>query len=67
MYSFVRRSLFTFTNSVDPDEMQQYAAFHLGLHLLQKYSHIGLIGNGKTRLESSSVLGPFLLDKTKKE
>ena len=25
--------LFTFTNSVDPDEMQ-----HLGLHCLQKYS-----------------------------
>ena len=23
---------FTFTNSVDPEEMQQYAAFHLGLH-----------------------------------
>ena len=22
--------LFTFTNSVDPDEMQHYAAFHLG-------------------------------------
>ena len=28
---------FTFTNSVDPDEMQHYAAFHLGLHCLQKY------------------------------
>ena len=26
---------FTFTNSVDPDEMQHYAAFHLGLHCLQ--------------------------------
>ena len=23
---------FTFTNGVDPDEMQHYAAFHLGLH-----------------------------------
>ena len=23
--------------SVDPDEMQHYAAFHLGLHCLQKY------------------------------
>ena len=30
--------LFTFINSVDPDEMQHYAAFHLGLHCLQKYS-----------------------------
>ena len=29
---------FTFTNSVDPDEMQRYAAFHLALHFLQKYS-----------------------------
>ena len=28
---------FTFTYSVDPDEMQHYAAFHLGLHCLQKY------------------------------
>ena len=26
--------VFTFTNSVDPDEMQHYAAFHLGLHCL---------------------------------
>ena len=29
---------FTFTNSVDPDEMQHYAAFHPGLHCLQKFS-----------------------------
>ena len=29
--------VFTFTNSVDPDEMQHYAAFHLGNHCLQKY------------------------------
>ena len=29
--------LFTFTNSVDPDEMQHNAAFHLGLHCLQMY------------------------------
>ena len=28
---------FTFTNSIDPDVMQHYAAFHLGLHCLQKY------------------------------
>ena len=25
-----------FKNSVDPDEMQHYDAFHLGLHCLQK-------------------------------
>ena len=24
-------------NSADPDEMQHYAAFHLGLHCLPKY------------------------------
>ena len=35
-YSFVK-IFFTFTNTVDPDEMQHYAAFHLGLHCLQKY------------------------------
>ena len=29
---------FTFTNSIDPDEIQQYAAFLQGLHCLQKYS-----------------------------
>ena len=29
---------FCFTNSVDPDEMQHYAAFHLGLHSLSKNS-----------------------------
>ena len=28
---------FSFTNSVDPDEIQHYAAFHLGRHCLQKY------------------------------
>ena len=31
-------NLFTLTNSVDPDEMQHYAAFHLGLHSLQNDS-----------------------------
>ena len=34
---FCLTNFFTFTNSVDPDEMQHYAAFHLGLHCLQKY------------------------------
>ena len=32
---------FIFTNLVDPDEMQYNAAFHLGLHCLQKYSFRG--------------------------
>ena len=34
----ILKIFFTFTNSADPDEMQFYAAFHLGLHCLQKYS-----------------------------
>ena len=29
--------IFVLTNSVDPDEMSYYTAFHLGLHCLQKY------------------------------
>ena len=33
---FCLKIFFTFTNSVDPDEMQHNAAFHLGLHYLQK-------------------------------
>ena len=28
-------------NSVDPDKMQHYAAFYLGLHYLQKYPFRG--------------------------
>ena len=28
-------------NSADPDEMQHYAAFHLGLHSLPKYMFRG--------------------------
>ena len=34
---FCLEIFFTFTNSVDPDEMQHYAVFHLGLCCLQKY------------------------------
>ena len=43
IYSFVKRSFFFFTNSVEPDEMQQNAAFHLGLHCLQKYWYRGFL------------------------
>ena len=38
---FCLKIIFTFTNSVDPDEMQHNAAFHQGLHCLQKYSFKG--------------------------
>ena len=34
---FCMKIVNNFTNSVDPDEMQHYAAFHLGLHCLPKY------------------------------
>ena len=34
LYSFVWRAVLPFnTKSIDPDEMQHYAAFHLGLPL----------------------------------
>ena len=38
---FCLKIFFTFANSVDPDEMQHYAAFHLGLHCLQ-FTRLGL-------------------------
>ena len=34
---FCLKIFFTFTNIVDPDEMQHYAAFYLGLQCLQSY------------------------------
>ena len=40
---FCLKIFFTFTNSVDSDEMQHYAAFHLGLHCLQS-THFGVSG-----------------------
>ena len=33
---FCLKIFFTFSNSLDPDEMQHYTAFHQGLHCLQK-------------------------------
>ena len=46
---------FTFKISVDPDEMQHNAAFHLGLHCLQKYSFLGGV------YPNTSLSGPFLI------
>ena len=40
---FCLKIFFTFTNSADHDEMQHNAAFHLGLHCLQKYSFRGFL------------------------
>ena len=39
---FCLKIFFTFTNSVDPDEIQHYAAFHLSLHYLHKYLYLKL-------------------------
>ena len=33
-FLFCLNNTFSITNSVDPDEMPHYAAFHLGLHCL---------------------------------
>ena len=33
--------VFILANSEDPDEMLHFAAFHLGLHCLQKYTFTG--------------------------
>ena len=52
---FCLKIIFTFTNSVGPDEMQHYAAFHLGLHCLQKY-HEMLLGSYLLILSSPSFL-----------
>ena len=35
---FLSEDLFYPNKQVEPDEMPHYAAFHLGLHCLQKYS-----------------------------
>ena len=36
-----QKIVLTSAKCVDPDEMQHYAAFHLGLHFLQKYMFRG--------------------------
>ena len=38
---FCPKIFFLYLDSVDPFEMQHYAAFHLGLHCLEKYSFRG--------------------------
>ena len=41
MMYFVPEGCIIIINSVDLDEMQDYAAFHLGLHCLPKYPFYG--------------------------
>ena len=43
VFFFCLKILFTLTNSVDPDEMQHYAAFHLGRLWLPKYWFRGFL------------------------
>ena len=52
---FLSEDLFTLTNSVDPDEMPHYVAFHLGLHCLQKYLFRGF-PNTKGLWEAGDLL-----------
>ena len=54
-YCLNMKIFFTFTNSVDPDEMLYYAAFHLGLYCLTKDSFRGF---PNTVLIHSSVFQP---------
>ena len=39
--NFEVKGILYLVNSADPDEMQHYAAFHLGLHCLLKYQFRG--------------------------
>ena len=48
--------LFTFTKSVDPDEMQHDAPFHLGLHCSQNYLFRGFPGIQRVYPGSGVVL-----------
>ena len=41
VFSIMLKVVLILANSADPDEMQHYAAFHLGLHCLPKYSFRG--------------------------
>ena len=41
MYFYPSKVVIVLANSSDPDEMQHYAAFHLGLHCLPKYPFRG--------------------------
>ena len=54
----------SFTNSVDPDDMQHYAAFHLGLHYLQKYSFkVFRNTKGLTKAITLETFSPRILSK----
>ena len=59
MILFSLKIVFVLANSVDPDEMLHYAAFHLGLHCLPKY-HFGVTSVQRVKEHySCSVMFPF--------
>ena len=51
---FCQKIILTFTNSVDTDEMSIIAAFHLGIHCLQKYLFRGF-RNGYVSLRKGEI------------
>ena len=61
--------VYTCSNSVDPNEMQHHAAFHLGLHCLPKYPYLGVSWIQRVKLTNSvqsrgghGPLAPFFIE-----
>ena len=52
------------SNSVDPDKMPLYAAFHLGLHCLQKYSFRGFPEYKGLKAPAKKIIYKCLLHKS---
>ena len=48
---------FVFANSADPDEMQQYSAFHLGLHTVGQSTRLGV--SVLQRVNDKRLMIPF--------
>ena len=68
----VTRPFFIIANSVDPDEMLHYAAFHQGLHCLSKYLLAGFQNKKDFKLtladpDSESVIAKSRKIKTQSE
>ena len=61
---FRLKIFFTFTNSVEPDEMQHYAAFHLGLFTVCKSTRLGVSRIQSVKQAVKSQIGRGLLSDT---
>ena len=59
LYYFVWRSVFTFTNSVGPVEMQHYAAFYQGLYCLRKYTLKGFLNTKDYKIRIVCLVSKF--------